>query len=438
MGSVSLSTVLCGDALVVLSGMPDASADCIVTSPPYHGQRDYKIHGQIGLEDGFKNYLAKLVATFDEIKRVLKPTGTMWINCGDSYVNDGGTGAQGVTGERADRRLTQRRLIPQNRDLGLRPKSLVGQPWRLAFALQERGWILRQEIIWQKRAPSPESAKDRPARSHETIFLFAKSDHYCYDEFAVLEPCSGGAKPRGKNLTPRANGVGRDSGIRNNETWGRAHSGMVGLRNCRSVWSIPSKPFADEWCTACSTLFRASDRRRMRRDEKDRPICSCGSSTGWIGHFASYPVALAEKCILAGSSEHGCCSLCGVPYSRIVERQKRGDWTAEGAVDGNGKSPLPAGIRRSNNGSLAVMTEAYRLETGNHDFTLPTPKSVGWKKNCKCLLGEVVPATVLDPFSGAGTTLLAAAKLGRDGIGIELNPEYAAMSRARLAREVSA
>jgi site-specific DNA-methyltransferase (cytosine-N4-specific) len=192
------------DALNALSQLPGNIFQCCVTSPPYWGLRDYGINNQIGAEMSVNDYIKKLVAVFREVYRVLSPDGTLWLNIGDSYTSGGRTWRQ------ADRKYPVREMsyrapTPE----GLKPKDLIGVPWRLAFALQADGWHLRSDIIWYKPNCFPESVKDRPTQSHEYLFLMSKSERYYYDYEAI------------KELTEDKNG----------------------LRNKRSVWSVKTEPF---------------------------------------------------------------------------------------------------------------------------------------------------------------------------------------------------
>ena len=193
------STVFEGDAAKVLPLFPDGSFQCCITSPPYWGLRDYGIEGQVGAEDDPNAYIRKLVKVFEEVNRVLRPDGTLWLNIGDSYTS-GNRGYRAPDKKNPVRQMTYRAKTPK----GLKEKELVGVPWKLAFALQEAGWFLRSDIIWEKPNCMPESVKDRPTRAHEYLFLFSKSPKYYYDTAAIRE----------------ANG-----------------------RNRRTVWSIPTEPF---------------------------------------------------------------------------------------------------------------------------------------------------------------------------------------------------
>jgi site-specific DNA-methyltransferase (cytosine-N4-specific) len=261
------SQILGGDAAGVLARLPAGSCRCCVTSPPYWGLRDYGVPGQIGSEEEPAEYVRRLVEVFAGVRRVLADDGTLWLNVGDSYTS-GNRGYRAPDRKNPVRAMGYRARTPS----GLKPKDLVGIPWRLAFALQDDGWYLRSDVVWEKPNCMPESVRDRPTRSHEYLFLFAKSERYLYRSERLRE----------------GNG-----------------------RRRRSVWSIPTEPFPG-------------------------------------AHFATFPPALVEPCILAGSD----------PGDRV-----------------------------------------------------------------------------LDPFFGSGTVGLVARRLGRRYVGIEINPEYVALARARLAAE---
>ena len=198
------STLFEGDALAVLRRIPTRSVRCVVTSPPYWGLRDYGIEEQIGLEVSMQQFLYRLVAIFAEVKRVLTDDGTLWLNIGDGYTI-GNRGYRAPDKKNPARAMDMRPVTPE----GLKPKDLIGIPWRLAFALQADGWYLRSDVVWSKPNAMPESVKDRPARSHEFLFMLTKSERYFYDWQAVRERADGG-----------------------------------GLRNRRSVWNVNTRPFA--------------------------------------------------------------------------------------------------------------------------------------------------------------------------------------------------
>lgn len=177
------STIIEGDALTVLRRLPSESVQCSVTSPPYWGLRDYNIADQIGLEPTLPQFINKLVSVFAELRRVLRPDGVLWLNIGDGYTS-------GNRGWRAPDKKNPARAMSVRPDTpaGLKPKDLLGIPWRLAFALQDDGWYLRADVIWHKPNVTPESVKDRPTRAHEYLFMFSKSERYHYDRSAVAEP----------------------------------------------------------------------------------------------------------------------------------------------------------------------------------------------------------------------------------------------------------
>lgn len=201
--NVSGSTIFEGDALAVLQRLPPRSIRCVVTSPPYWGLRDYGIDAQLGLEATLPQFLHRLVAIFSEIKRVLTDDGTLWLNIGDGYTS-GNRGYRAADKKNPARAMSIRPDTPE----GLKAKDLMGIPWRLAFALQDDGWYLRSDIIWNKPNAMPESVRDRPTRSHEYLFMFTKSEKYFYNSTAVKE---------------------------------KAESGK--LRNRRSVWNVNTRPF---------------------------------------------------------------------------------------------------------------------------------------------------------------------------------------------------
>lgn len=202
----SENRIICGDALEVLKTYSSGIYDCCVTSPPYWGLRDYGVKNQIGAEEKLDDYINNLVRIFREVKRVLADDGTLWLNVGDSYTSGNRTWRD-LDKKNPARGMSYRPPTPT----GLKPKDLVGVPWRLAFALQEDGWYLRSDIIWYKQNCQPESVKDRPTRCHEYVFLFSKSEKYYYDYEAIMEPTNGSDK----------------------------------LKNKRSVWCINTEPFKE-------------------------------------------------------------------------------------------------------------------------------------------------------------------------------------------------
>ena len=314
------ATILVGSCIELLPTLPAGSVHTCVTSPPYWALRDYGVTGQLGLERTPEEYVATLVAVFRDVRRALRDDGTLWLVLGDSYA--GSWGNQGRKSGRGTQRPTRGAMLQQFQGYGLlgnrrrtgawvaehpvlKPKDLVGIPWRVAFALQADGWYLRSDVVWAKPNPMPESVRDRPTRSHEYVFLLSKSGRYRYDAAAVREPAvsrhgSGNGFRRVERLT-----YADPDGPRGSDTpWEPKAE-----RNRRSVWTVSTQPFKE-------------------------------------AHFATYPEPLVLPCVLAGCPPGG---------------------------------------------------------------------------------------TVLDPFFGAGTTGLVAGRHGRNCVGIELNPAYAEIARARLA-----
>jgi DNA modification methylase len=264
------TTLLLGDSLTVLKGLPSASVQTCVTSPPYFGLRDYGVEGQLGLEPTPDEYIANMVDVFREVRRVLADDGTLWVNIGDSYASkpNGPVGAGGHKGDAphvAVRTANARRSssIPP----GLKHKDLIGIPWMLAFALRADGWYLRQEIIWHKPNPMPESVTDRCTKSHESLFLLSKSATYFFDAQAVREPASDNAVSAARRNRADFSTVGtkaiQGTGFgQSGKSSNADHKGET--RNRRSVWSIATRPYKG-------------------------------------AHFATFPPALVEPCVLAGS-----------------------------------------------------------------------------------------------------------------------------------------
>jgi DNA modification methylase len=232
---MNTNTIILGDCRDALRGMPDESVDCIITSPPYYGLRNYGADAQIGIENTPDDYVANLIAIFDEAHRVLKNTGTLWVNIGDSYSGSGkGGGGRQSAGSHTGKPTTSE----------LPPKSLIGIPWRFALAMQDR-WILRQDIIWSKTNPMPEPVKDRFCKSHEHIFLFVKQPKYYFDHLAALEEATAydGRKKITRDTTDwdhKALGVKPGS---TRSRWSTKPTATgVAYRVKRDVWIVPTRP----------------------------------------------------------------------------------------------------------------------------------------------------------------------------------------------------
>ena len=446
-----------GNCLDKLKELPKQSINTCITSPPYWGLRDYGEDEQLGMEDTPEEYVANLVQVFGEVKRVLRDDGTVWLNLGDSYSSGGRTTTTNQS-LRGDKDYGVTRPKPSK---GIKPKDLVGIPWRVAFALQQDGWYLRQDIIWHKPNPMPESVTDRCTKAHEYIFLLSKSPIYYYDHEAIKEDAK---FPDGPN-TP--------SSIKAVEGVYSANLQKIGAndkRNKRSVWTVTTKPYKE-------------------------------------AHFATFPMDLIEPCVLAGCPKKVCVA-CGTPYikkpnfkydkdttkknntygkygnqeTESANRQGlhadrgnklieiRDNLPKQSTLVGFLKSRTKAKIlAESTNIPLTKIEHWFRsdeagfaypsiddwkevrefLDDWSNEFieiddaltnyelktdSVISKKIIGYKleKQCDCETNETKPGTVLDPFGGSGTTGQIADGHNRNAILCELNPEYIEISKKRL------
>lgn len=396
---------------------------------------------QFGLELTPQLYIDKMVAVFRELRRVLRKDGTCWVNMGDSYSNDtkwgGQSGGKNYTsaegnyrGQRVKRRDTdcdpKRGAMAIGQPIssnfsGLKPKDLVGMPWRLALALQADGWYLRSDIIWHKPNPMPESMTDRPTKSHEYIFLLSKSQRYFYDAFAIKEESTGNAHSRGGGVNPKSTKHGQHS--RMEEDRDPRHIGVGRRRRARK--GVPNQPRVKQNESFSSSITELVETRNKRS------VWTVATQSYEEAHFATFPEELIQPCILAGTSEKGCCSDCGTPWERILEpgpEYKK----ALGSSYHDHSETAEKGMKqlRGKNGQNKARDE--------QGVTFADYRTVGWEPGCDChgngIVGHmpIVPATVLDPFAGSGTTGVVSLRYHRKFLGIELNPEYAAMARRRI------
>jgi DNA modification methylase len=402
--------------------LADCSVQMCVTSPPYYGLRDYgtaewvggdaecdhkidnseqmntstldgskrncgnalagykhtcgkcgavRVDNQLGLEQTPEEYVANMVSVFREVRRVLKDDGILWLVIGDSYNGSGGAG-----GDYGKGGLKEGQPKYPGRNVStLKPKDLIGIPWRVAFALQADGWWLRSDCIWDKPNPMPESVTDRPTKAHEYIFLLTKSARYYYDHEAIMEHLADATIQR-NNYGWDGNGKGIYSIGRKREPgdFGNPETG----RNKRTVWHVATAPYK-------------------------------GS------HYATYPPKLIEPCILAGTSEKGHCPKCGALWERVIERTSKGKSYSTGKSEDKNKVGLVTAFSGYDDGSSA-----------------PTFVTIGWQPTCDCG-AEPVPDIVFDPFNGSGTTGLVARKHGRNYIGTDLSLEYIHQAEERLS-----
>jgi len=434
-------TVYLGDCREVMVSMPAESVHCVVTSPPYWGLRDYgtatwtggdaecdhatakrktrydyaldsspiqqasrtgtdaqvgaylpecpacgatRVDSQLGLEPTPEAYVESMVAVFREVRRVLRKDGTVWLNLGDSYAAarggttmpaetiGGGTGGFMPDGSRVNRDRHDGYSPSRNAGaIGLKHKDLVGIPWRVAFALQADGWYLRSDIIWSKPNPMPESVTDRPTKAHEYVFLLSKSPRYYYDADAVREPQTTADQGfEGRTPPPNKGRVGDFLGERAASLTAGGWIPNAGYnpagRNLRSVWQIATQPYPG-------------------------------------AHFATFPRALVEPCIKAGTSEKGICPECGAPWVREVEREVH--------PNGNGRAHIAGGDQTIGQGWEGVPRATLSVST------------TGWRPSCAHDAAPI-PATILDPFAGSGTTGLVAQSLSRRAVLIDLSADY--------------
>jgi DNA modification methylase len=403
-----------GNCLDVLKQMADCSVDCVVTSPPYWGLRDYGVDGQLGLEKTPEEYVSNMVQLFREVRRVLKKDGTLWLNLGDSYAGSGcGTNDYRTEKSRSINKTSKMhcKTPPQQKYDGLKPKDLVGIPWRVAFALQADGWYLRQDIIWHKPNPMPESVTDRCTKAHEYVFLMSKSAKYHYDSEAIKEVATG---YDGRNDTQMKGSAKYQNGyfpsdvntqsiaLKGHERWhyknlqedGQQPNTMhmkrlVGdeylspVRNKRSVWTVTTKPFKG-------------------------------------AHFATFPRDLIRPMIQAGCPDR-VCSKCGRALEKTYKTHKtelseiyNGSATKEYA---NANAQDPSETKRR-------VLESMR-----------TIKTQSGYANCQCNEGFQA-GTVLDPFMGSGTTAVEAIYQAKRYIGIDLNPQYLDIAAKRIESEI--
>ena len=277
MNDIEKNTIINGNSLEVLKSLPDNSIDCCVTSPPYYALRDYGCDGQIGLEETPEKYIERLCDVFSEVRRVLTPEGTLWLNIADSYWGGGWRNAQfnehsGDIQKGSKGTYCGLSLPACKGKVGeYKPKDLIGIPWMLAFALRSQGWYLRQDIIWQKPNPMPESVTDRCTKSHEYIFLLSKSQKYYFDYESIMEPCADQERNNFQSGS-RANGINKDRNDNDlgerSKTWKPKTIDNQKVRNKRDVWEVNTKPCKE-------------------------------------AHFATYPFELIKPCILAGCPENG-------------------------------------------------------------------------------------------------------------------------------------
>lgn len=437
------ATLYHGDCRSVLASLPAESVHCVVTSPPYFGLRSYsgveptvwddpgdcahewgaeqpslkpgqvnqtKWAGVTAVADGNKVgrgafcchcpawlgtlgneptpalYIQHIVEVFRAVRCVLRKEGMLWLNLGDSYAGSGKgpTGHNGI-GNHDERQgfVGQSRKNKTDAPAGYKAKDLMMMPARVAIALCDDGWYLRSAIVWAKQVPMPESVEDRPTSSYEMIYLLAKSSKYYFDTLAVAEPStSNGRIVKAYGAEANLRFSADDANDRRTATFD--HDVAVGpTRNLRNVWLLGPEPL-----------------------------------TG-LDHYAAYPTEVPRRAILAGTSEHGVCAECGAPWTREVERT---------ALKHNDHQAKMQRVR--SNGVQTGGTASVTLGTGYSVQRWAT----GWCPSCKHD-APTVPATILDPFGGSGTTSVVSRELGRRSVYIDASAQYCAMAARRLEKQ---
>lgn len=337
--SIFKFSLLEGDALTVLNDFDNNTFHCAITSPPYWGQRDYGEEGQLGQEETPEEYVENLVAILEGVRRTLRKDGTFWLNIGDGYC---------------------KKSIKKS---GLKPQDLIGIPWMVAFALRKAGWYLRSDIIWKKTNPQPESVKNRPSKSYEHLFLLTKSKKYFYDAEAIKVPQ--------KEISIRR--ALSTNKVKKRKDYQDPNYAISGASQDKT-YNKMKKIIKDLWQSVPEEQRLSNYIKRNKRD-----IWEVSTANGSLKHFAIYPVALIEPCLLAGTSSGGCCPQCKIPWVRIID-----------------------------------------------------PINKLWKSNCDCGEDDSQECLVLDPFNGTGTTGDACKRHHRKYVGIDVSSKYIDYTRDSL------
>lgn len=405
--------IISGDARA--TGLSDRSVHMIATSPPYWGLRKYDDDPrQIGNEPTPEDYVESMRAVGRECARVLRDDGVMWLNLGDTYSSSGGHTAHGTSASAGNTRSEawpRGTVAPVQ---GLPSGNLVGIPWRVAFALQGDGWILRAAIPWVKANCMPESVTNRPTTAHEYVFLFAKSKGYFFDADAVRV----GLSPSTHGWTAKTEAPDGDkySSVGGGHSGKRAESNPAG-RNIRTSDFVQTA--LDEYE---AHVARVRAEGGLLLSPEGDPLTFLVNPVAYRGaHFAAWPPRLVAPMILAGTSERGCCPTCGAQWWRRVEKTK-GD--AEAKDRPKHLQSAKSTLSLSGNGS-----EEW-AQRGSKTLDL------GFFPACSCPAHEPIPSIVFDPFGGSGTTAQVADALGRSAVLCELNAAYHSLIRERLATKL--
>lgn len=370
--------ILVGDAKEKLEELPDNSVDTAMTSPPYWGLRDYGHEDQLGLEETPEQYVENLMAVFNELKRVLKPTGTFYLNIDDTYSR--GSRHKDATEDSLRDEDSEAGEPDEKVQYDLPDKCMSMVPERVMMAMVDNGWILRNKVVWRKKGGGmPESVKDRFSTTWEYVYMFSLNQDYYFDLDAVREPHKEKSIERNKRAISS-----RDVPVQPEQT-------MSGIDETKG------KNPGDMWRIATANMSEA--------------------------HFAVYPTELCEKPVKAGCPKK-VCKECGEPYERVSEEKVVEERKPE------------SGKRKSTNSDYFVESDRKSNQGLRDGYKQKVYESKGFENRCDCETDDVEKGTILDPFAGAGTTCLAARQYNRNYIGIELNEEYAEMARQRIKDEV--
>lgn len=459
-----LNRPITGDTVDVLPQLPEKSVHCIVTSPPYWAVRDYKIEPtpwpevifslfgfdmtipamvcQLGQEKSPMEFIGHMVHVFRLAHRVLRDDGTIWMNMGDCYNSKSGgykMSAKHHGNHNYISEGTGQARLKINRNLKtmkLKKKDMIGIPWMLAFALRDDGWYLRQDIIWNKPNPMPESTSDRCTKAHEYIFLLSKKPKYFYDSYAIsTEVKDSTVKRMMQDIESQAGSVRAAGGLKHNgpmKAYIRRPNNVAegtkgyGDRKVRTeeekTYGINGKGFQGH-----SGNFDADGNLIGNGRANKKSVWTVTTRGTKVNHFATFPEELPRDAIKAGTSEHGVCSTCGAPYYRQTKKKlvpgkdAKVNFTSDDRDD-EGKSVNDQGSRRQKTG-----------HKNGHHYEYSDSKFV---PGCSCN-ASIVPAIVMDIFGGYNTTMLIARKLQRNAISIDRNPDYVSMSGDRLADELT-